>query len=85
MLQQLQVKGWLDHRNLSARERKKVGGPACTCLPCNALYLYLFWCWSLTCTLLTDNACKHCPCSMGQMPTRTCALYYRSSASYQPH
>ena len=39
MLQQLQVKGWLDHRNLSARERKKVGGPACTCLPlCNARY-----------------------------------------------
>ena len=25
-------------------------------------YLYLFWCWSLTCTLLTYNACKHCPC-----------------------
>ena len=36
MLQLLQVKGWLDNRNLSARERKKVGGPACTCLPlCN--------------------------------------------------
>jgi hypothetical protein len=27
-----------------------------------AMYLYLFWCWSLTCTLLTYSACKHCPC-----------------------
>jgi hypothetical protein len=39
-----------------------------------ALYLYLFWCWSLTCTRLTYNACKHCPFSMGQMPTRTLSL-----------
>ena len=35
------------------------------------LYLYLFWLRSLTYTLLTYNACRHCPFSMGQMPART--------------
>jgi hypothetical protein len=32
------------------------------------LYLYLFWCWSLTCTLLTYNACKYCHFSMDKCP-----------------
>ena len=30
-------------------------------------YLYLFWCRSLTCTLLTYHACKHCPFSVVQI------------------
>jgi hypothetical protein len=43
------------------------------------MYLYLFWCWSLACTLLTYIACRHCPFSMGQMPTRTCNFKGTSS------